>query len=156
MEHLTNAYQLSSQSKLGSISVYAHSLLLLVRCLQEDLDSDLVEDIELALVDATRRSIKRAVIILKTPMTSVSQRPADILKQFDENMQDALQMSDPIFEIGLLQRLIEFKKNENMNYQSEIKRMDSILKELAPRAEGMPFESAWQQYYERMKEINKT
>jgi len=156
LEHLINAYQLSSQSQLGSISIYAHSLLLLVRCLQEDLDSGLVEDIELALVDATRRSIKRAVIILKTPMTSISQRPADILKQFDENMQEALQMSDPIFEIGLLLRLVKFKKNENMTYKSELERMDSILKELAPRTEGMPFESAWQQYFKKMKETHET
>jgi tetratricopeptide (TPR) repeat protein len=156
LEHLTNAYQLSSQSKLGSISVYAHSLLLFIRCLQGDLDSSLVEDIELALVNATHRSIKRAVMILKMPMTSVSQRPVDILKQFTESMQDASQMSDPIVAIGLLQRLIKFKKKENMSFKSEKERMDSILKDLAPRAEGMPFESAWQEYYEKMKEINET
>jgi len=151
LEYLTKAYQLSSQMKLGSISVYARSLLFYIRNKQSGCDSRLLEEIELALVDAKRRSINRAVVILKSPFVRVSRQPADIIKQLMASLQDAARMSDPLLEARILRGLIEYKKTQNIPWQAEADRLGIILSELAPYAKGMPFESAWQKYCEKMK-----
>lgn len=151
--YLTQAYQTSSQLKLGSISVFARSFLVFVQSRNGRLDSDLLEEIELALIDAKLRSMDRAAALLRTPFIRVNQRSDMFLKQLNESLQDASRLSDPLFELNVLRSLILHKKSQNIPWQGDVKHLHAVLDELTPHAQGMPFESAWQRLYDSMKEI---
>ncbi len=58
LEYLTRAYETASQLHLGSISVYARSILLFTQHLHNVNNSSLLEEIEQALADAKSRSHK--------------------------------------------------------------------------------------------------
>jgi len=152
LETLEKAYQLSSQASLDSISIYAQSLQLYIQFKQGRQDSNLLEDVELILVNARLRSINRAILILRSPTISISQRPTDIFRQLSHSLHDTTRMSDPISEINILSYMIEFKKKQDIPWQVEADRLANILIELAPRAEDMPFEKAWRKFYQSKKE----
>lgn len=152
LEYLNQAYQMSSQAELGSISVLAQNLQLYVQSKNGNVDSDLLEKIELALVDAQVRSVYRANFFLKPPFININQRTDFLKKQLEDSLQEANRLADPLLEVRILQSLIVFKKKQNIPCQSEINRMDRILEELAPHVKDMPFESAWKKYMQSIKE----
>ncbi|MGB7875309.1 MAG: AAA family ATPase [Anaerolineales bacterium] len=151
LSSLNRAYQGSSQLKLGAISVYVHSLLLLVKSQQGVENGNLQEEINRALADSKDRSIRKATTLLNIPILRASEQTEAILEQMQENLQDASSMSDLLLEARILRDLITFKKNEKLPLQSEVERLNVILEELAPRAKGMPFKEAWKKYYDSMK-----
>jgi len=153
LEQLSHAYKLSSQLDLGSISLYAQSLLLYIQCQQGELDSELLKEIELTLVNAKLRLINRAIVILRMPAIGVSQRATDILKQLNDSLSDATRMSDPLFEAYILLGIIAFKKEQQLPWQVEADRLNNIFLELSPRAKNMPFESACQNFCQSKTEI---
>ena len=150
---LENAYQLSFQSRLDSISVYAQSLQLYIQFKQGNRNSKLLEDVELVLVNAKLRAINRAIVILSSPTISISQRATDNFRQLNNSLHDATRMSDPLAEIYILLSIIEFKKKQDIPWQVEADRLNNIFIELAPRAKEMPFENAWQKFYQSKKEF---
>jgi tetratricopeptide (TPR) repeat protein len=153
LEYLTKAYETVSQLNMGSISVYAQSLLLFTQSQHNDDNSSLLEEIELALVDSKKRSINKATVILQAPFVRTSQRPEDFIKQMNESLQGASRLPDILLEARILRDLIIYKKNRTLSRGAEVERLNTILEELAPRAVGMPFESAWQNYYNSMKAV---
>ena len=60
-----------------------------------------------------------------------------------------------MFETRILHDLIIYKKNRNITWKSDAKRLEALLEELAPHAEGMPFEKAWKNYIDKNMEIVK-
>ena len=155
LEYLTRAYQQSSQLQLGSISVYARGILLITNNRHKGPNTILLEEIEFALVDAKVRSIARAATVLSTPFLRVSQRPNDYLKQMGETLNAITRMTDPLFEAQVLHILIKFKQQENLSYQGEASRLAKIFEEFSPRVKSMPFEKAWQNYFDSLHAITK-
>ena len=153
--YLDQAYRLSSQLKLGSISVYARSMMLFTQSEHQNVDSKFLEEIELALIDAKSRSIGRSIMILNAPFVKVNQRPDDYIKLMEETLHSASRLSDPLFETRILQYLIKFKKEQILSCQAETERLDLLVEELAYRAEGLPFEKAWKNYAEKMRQLCK-
>ena len=145
LEYLTRAYETASQLHLGSISVYARSILLFNQSLHNVNNSSLPEEIEQALADAKSRPIYKAVVILQVLFGRVSKRPDDFIKQMNESLQGASRLSDILLEARILRDLIIYKTNRDLPREREVARLNIILEELAPRTVGMPYESAWQQ-----------
>ena len=92
LEYLTRAYETASQLHLGSISMYARSVLLFNQSLHNISNSNLQEEIERALADAKSRPIYKAVVILQVLFGRVSKRPDDFIKQMNESLQGASRM----------------------------------------------------------------
>ena len=156
LKYLIDAYQTAAQLQLGSISVYARSLLLTTQSRNNDNNDRLLEKIEIALVDAKCRSINKAATMLKMPFVRANRRSGDFIRMMNESLQDASRMPDPLLEASILRDLFIFEKNRNLARQVEEDRLKVILKELAPHAEGMPFESAWKKYFDSMQALFKT
>ena len=153
LEYLSRAYETASQLNMGSISVYARSLLLFTQSQHIDRNSCLLEEIEQALNDSKKRSIMKATAILRAPFVRDGRRPEDFIKRMNASLQDATHMSDLLLEARILRDLIIYKKNRDISRRAEVNRLDAILEELAPRAVDMPFENAWNKYYKSMKII---
>jgi tetratricopeptide (TPR) repeat protein len=153
LEHLRRAYQVSSALDLGSISIFARSLILLVQNWQGNNGGSINEEIEIVLDDAKKRSIHRVIALLEMPVEGVDQREDDFIKKMEEDLQDVSLTTDPFFEMRMLYKLIVSKKRRGLSWQSEMDRMNAILEELAPRTVDMPYESAWQRYFNSVKTI---
>jgi hypothetical protein len=153
LEHLRRAYQVSSALDLGSISIFARSLILLIQNWQGSNGGSIIEEIEIVLDDAKKRSIHRVVALLEMQADGMDQDAGDFIKRMEENLQDINLTTDPFFEIRMLYKLIVSKKRRGLSWQSEMDRMNAILEELAPRTVGMPYESAWQRYFNSVKTI---
>jgi len=156
LAHLTQAYQTSSQMNLGSISVYARSLLLIAQSQHGDSSNNLPEEFERALAETKDHSIRKATTLLKMQFIKESRRSQETLKQMNENLQDASRMSDRLLEARILRDLIVYKKGEMLPFQSETEQLNEILQALAPHTYGMPFESAWKKYLASMRTIGMT
>ena len=109
------------------------------------------QEIEQALADAKSRPINKAVVILQALFVRFCKHPDDFIKQMNQSLQGASRLGDLLLEARLLRDLIIYKKNRDIPRESEVARLNTILEELAPRAVGMPFENAWQNYYKDMK-----
>lgn len=151
LEYLTKAYETAAQLNMGSISVYAHSILLFTRHLHNVNNSCLPEEVEQVLADAKSRPVNKVVVILQVLSGRVSQRPDEFIKQMNESLQGASLLSDLLLEARLLRDLIIYKKDKDLPRKEEVQRLNAILEELAPRAVDMPYENAWNQYYKSMK-----
>jgi hypothetical protein len=71
----------------------------------------------------------------------------------NESLRGASRLSDCLLEARILRDIIIYKKNSDLPRGPEKERLNTILEELAPRAVGMPFENAWNNYYNSMKAI---
>jgi tetratricopeptide (TPR) repeat protein len=156
LEYLTKAYETAAQLNMGSISVYARSVLLFTWHLHNVNNNSLLEEIEQALADAKSRPINKAVVILQVLFVRFSKHPDDFIKQMNQSLQGASLLADPLLEARLLRDLIIYKKNRDFPRESEVARLNTILEELAPRAVDMPYEDAWNKYYQSMKTIGNT
>jgi DNA-binding SARP family transcriptional activator len=152
-KHLTNAYETAAQLELGSISVYARSLLFSNQSQHNTKYSSLLKKIEQASIDTKNRSINKAHVMLKAPFMQLGQSTEDFIEQANEGLKEASQMPDLLLEARILRDLIIFKKSRGLPWQLEVDRLNTILEELAPRADGMPFEKAWQRYHDSMRAI---
>lgn len=146
LEYINQAKKISSQLELGCISIFAEIFALIAES-QLGIDNDLMmERLEVALIEAKIRSMNRAVALLNIPFITSNQNPHFILRQLNENLQDATRLSDPVLQMLLLSRIIILKRKQAMPDKSESEQLITILEALAPQAAGKPFEKAWENY----------
>ena len=153
LKTMQNAYETSSKMGLGSISTYAHCMLLFTQGTYLETDSTFLEKVELALLDAKKRPLPRISAILNAPFVRVSQRPEDYINQLTETLQSFKELHDPIFEIQVLQYIIEFKKKHELEYITEQTQLYSIIDELTPYTQEMPFAESWNKYCDELRTL---
>ncbi len=146
LQHLNRAKKVSSQLEVGSISVFAELLSLLVESRSSTTDDQLLERLEVALVDAKVRSMNRAVALLNAPFVRSNQNRNFVLRQLDESLQDATRLSDPLLQIRILKGIITYKNKQGMVFERESEQLSTIIEALTPQTAGMPFETAWKKY----------